>query len=411
MCSPHVVAQDNGSLLNGSFTSSFDLQNAKGFLGKENSLVYGWTNYATLRYESGVNDTLTFYISMNIFALTGFYAEPPSQPLIVGLERLYLKTGNDWLGLEAGLIRIPRGYGYVFSPLDIFNTRNALDTLDPQGRPAGKWGGHATFYPGDMWTIELFGLAPSNPLEKGPWGLKFGTATTFSKDKVSFDFLYSLAFPEIEYGTTPPLPYISNDFTHNAGFALKADIEIGLFAEALYKFDQKTLKEQKYYGEDYKWYNGLEAALGVDYTFTEIDLYTSAEYLFYGPGYADWGESLDSLYGTGWQDIPPAFRFATLAAAKLPLRYLHHDYLFLLGRFTPEQDLSFGVSCLAGLDDLSCVTTSFCEYELFSGLTLQTSFILPIDRHLFDPTVEPGELGSVSTGFFAMARLGLKMKF
>jgi hypothetical protein len=411
ICSPFGIAQGGDSLLSGSFSSSLDLRNAKGYEGDTDSLEYGWMNFAALRYNTDVNDMLSFYISMNIQALAGFYASLSPQSMIVGLERLYLKTGNDWLGLEAGLIRIPRGYGYVFSPLDIFNTRNALDTLDPQGRPEGKWGAHATFYPADMWTVELFGLAPPIPGETGPWGMKLGTATTFSLDKISFDLLYSLSFPEVEYGTTPAPSYLSNDFTHNAGFALKADIELGLFIEALYRFDQKALKELSYYGEDYRWYNGLETALGVDYTFPEIDLYTSAEYLFYGPGYVDWGNGLDSLLGAGWESDSISARWQSLPVPKPLLQHLRHDYLFLLARFTPEQDLSFGASIFSGLDDLSAVTTVFCEYELFAGLTLQTSFLLPVDRHLFDSSIEPGELGSTSTGFFWMARLGLKMKF
>ncbi len=410
-----AFAQEGVALLSGAFDSSLDLRNAKGY-GESDSLEYGWTNYAALRYETDVNDTLTFYISMNILAVSGFYAELSPQALVVGLERLYLKTGNDWLDLTAGLIRIPRGYGYVFSPLDILNPRNAMDTLDPQGRPAGRWGAQATFYAADMWTIEVFGLAPARPLEKGPWGLDLGTATTFSLDNVSFDLLYSLSFPDVEYGTPPVSPdppgyYATNDFTHNAGFAVKADIEIGLFLEALYRFDQKALKEQKYFGNDYSWYNGLEAALGVDYTFQDLDLYTSAEYLFYGPGYADWGKSLDTLFGPDWETYPPAYRWASLLPVKPYVQYVRHDYLFLLARFTPEQDLSFGLSAFVGLDDLSAVTTLFLEYELFSGLTLQASLLIPLDAHLFDSSVEPGELGSESTGFLWMARLGLKMKF
>ncbi|HPO50974.1 MAG TPA: hypothetical protein PLO89_11670, partial [Spirochaetota bacterium] len=170
-------------------------------------------------------------------------------------ERVYFKAGNDYFDIETGLIRLARGYGYMFSPTDLFNPRNPTDA---QARPAGKLAVVATFYPADMWNIELFSIFPDNPISKKGWGFKFGAATKFSVKKLNFEFLYSLFMPEVEYEkknknpiTGEDIDIIDNDFTQIAGFSMKADIEIGLFIDAIYKFEHKSFKSVKYYGKDF----------------------------------------------------------------------------------------------------------------------------------------------------------------
>ena len=61
--------------------------------------------------------------------------------------------GNDFFDINTGLIRIARGYGYIFSPTDFFNPK---DPLNPNARPEGKLSLVTTFYPADMWKIEAF---------------------------------------------------------------------------------------------------------------------------------------------------------------------------------------------------------------------------------------------------------------
>jgi hypothetical protein len=406
----------SSSLINGSFTSIIQLLNERQYPDGGGSFSQGWSNVANLRYKVTANDSLSFSISANLSAVSGFSAQEVGRSIDVELERLYFKAGNDWLDFEAGLIRIARGYGYVFSPMDVFGVRDATNSLDPQARPAGKWGLHATFFPGELWKIELFGLASDDPFEEHIWGSKLGAATTFSLGKVNVDFLSALYLPEIEYESDPSdrslPPYTNNDFTGLAGFAVKADVEIGVYVEAVYRLERRALREGSWYGKDLKGYEGLEAVLGADYTIPGLDLYLLAEYLFYGPGHVDWGRSLDTLYtSAGWENEPPADRLALLDLTKKPLPYARHDYLFLLARYSPRQDQSVGVSCLAGLDDLSALMSLFGEYEVVQGLTLQASLLVPVDRRLFDPSARPGEWGSTSLGFHQMLGLGAKVRF
>jgi hypothetical protein len=415
LCTIPVYGQGKSpTVINGIFSSDLDLRVERTYPDGASDFGYGWQNFTSIRLRSAVNDLLSFYISVNLNAVSGVYTELFSAPFIADLERLYFKAHGDWIDVEAGLIRIARGYGYVFSPLDFLNTRDVLNSLDPTGRPPGKWGIHATIYPQDMWKIELFGLAPDNPTESKGWGSTFGAATNFSLGKINFDILYALLLPEVEYGSIPaPIEYPNDDFTQSAGFALKADIEIGFYVEALYRFEHRMFILDSYFGKVFHGYEGLEAAVGADYTFRGTDIYVLCEYLFYGPGYADWSDpSLDSIYTSGnWDDLTPEARMGMLDPAKKPLAFNRHDYLFLLAKQTPSDDLSYGVSALAGLDDLSALLTAFLEYEIVQGLTIRTSFLLPIDKRMFDSSAEAGEWGSTNLGFHALVRIGAKVKF
>ena len=409
-----LAAQDRNSfLINGNYTSSFDIENRRTYPQGGGAFAQGWFHVLNLRLKSTVSESLSFFVSTNITAPTGFYAEALGPDVQAELERLYFKAGSETFDLEAGLIRVARGYGYVFSPLDFLNPRDAGNSLDPQGRPPGKWGVHASFFPGDLWRVDLFGLAGDDATEDRLWGSRLGAGTTFSVDRFTYDALYALLLPEVEPGASPAPAYLSDDVTQIAAIALKADMEVGLFAEALYRVDHRALKHGDYYGKSLRGYEGLEAAAGVDYTFGWRDLYVLGEYLFYGPGHVDWqSSSLDPLYTTtDWQDSAPLDRLSLLDDAKRPLLFARHDYLFLLARLTLARDLKAGASCLGGLDDLSALFTVFAQYEALQGLTLELRYLQPVDRRLFDSSAAAGEWGSTVLGFHQMVGLAAKVRF
>ena len=413
-CAALLPAQGDPSfLINGSFTSSFDVLNRRTYPEGGGSFAQGWANLANLRFRTAAGKDLSFFASTNITAASGFYALALGAGAQAELERLYFKAGGERADLEAGLIRVARGYGYAFSPLDFLNPRDAANTLDPQARPPGRWGVHATFFPADLWRVELFGLLGDDPTKEKMWGSRFGAATAFSERRFTFDILYALLLPEIEPGSLPVPPepaYFNDDFSQIAGFALKADVGIGLFVEALYRLEHRALKDGSYYGKSLHGYEGLEAAVGADYTFG--DLYLLGEYLFYGPGHVDWGSgSLDPLYIGAWQDLAPPDRLAQLDDTKRPLPFARHDYLFLLARWRLVQDLSLGASCLAGLDDLSVLLTVFAEYEVLQNLTLQLRLLQPLDRRLFDSGAPAGEWGSTVLGFHQLLGLTARVRF
>jgi hypothetical protein len=401
-----ATAQGDPTLLiNGNFTSGFDLLNRRTYPAQAGGFAQGWSNLANLRLRAEAGQGLDFFASTNVMADFGFYAQlPGASGVRAELERLYLKAGGERVDLEAGLLRVARGYGYAFSPLDFLSPRDAANTLDPQARPPGRWGLHASFFPADLWRIELFGLLGDEPTEEELWGSRFGAATTFSVGSFNFDFLYALLPPEIE-------PYLNDGFTQIAGFALKADVEVGLFVEALYRLEQRALTEGSWYGKPLRGWEGLEAALGVDYTLG--DWYLLGEYLFFGPGHVDWAsDSLDPLYtGPGWEDQPPVDRLSWLDPAKRPQLFARHDYLFLLTRWRAGRDWSLGASCLAGLDDLSALFTVFAEYAVRQNLTLQLRFLQPMDRRLFDSGAPAGEWGSTVLGFHQLLGLAARVRF
>jgi hypothetical protein len=403
-CCAVIGAEDRPSfLVNGTYTSSFDVENRRTYPQGDGAFSQGWLNVANLRLRSTVTGSLSLYVSASITAPTGFYAEALGADVDAELERLYLKAGTDSLDVEAGLIRVARGYGTVFSPLDFLNPRNVTDTLDPVGRPPGRWGVHASLFPGDLWRVDAFGLAPEDPAEDELLGSLLGAGTTFSNEGVTCDLLGVILLPEAgPHGAAAP-PYLSKSPGAVLGFAVKADVEVGLFAEAIYRFEREVFAD----GGAYK---GLEAAVGVDYTIG--DLYLLTEYEFFGPGPAGWRSGLDTLYtGSDWEDASPLQRLSLFDPSVRPELFARHDYLFALARLTVAQGLRAGLSCLAGLDDVSGLVTAFAEADVLQGLTVQARFLQPLDRRLLDSGAPAGEWGSTVLGFHQLLGIVARVKF
>ena len=68
-------------------------------------------------------------------------------------------------------------------------------------------------------------------------GVTTGTSTMCTINRFSFEFSYSLFLPEVQYHlnlSDSGLPhYMRNDFMQIVGASMKADLEIGLFIEAV----------------------------------------------------------------------------------------------------------------------------------------------------------------------------------
>lgn len=412
---------------------------------------WGWINKANLRFRADISDYLSFGFAININTLTGSYndfykynyvleansynktlAEPKNiynsyfrlpfyyKSTYIGsieLERLYFKSGNDYFDIEAGLIRIARGYGYTFSPTDLFNPRNPLDpaSIDPSNRPEGKLAVRATFYPMPIWKIESFVIAPNNPLESKGWDLKFGLATNVALNKVNFELLYALFMPEIEYKKDPGLlglPESTNNFfTHIAGISLKADIVIGLYIDMIYRFEQKSFYSHFYYDKPFYGYEGLETAIGFDYTFSGGWIYILCEYMFYGSGMIDWNKkSLDDLYeDKKWESIKPLDR--TYNPEKKMLNFLRHDYVFGMIKAKVNDYLKLGTSYLFGADDQSSILNVFAEVEPFQGFTINIACLYPFDWRLINKDWQAGEFSFTNLGFFQSYKITVKFKF
>ncbi len=447
-----AAAQKSTMTFSGVFETAMDfihsVKYGSGPYGSE--FRWGWINKANLRYRVDINDYMTFGLAVNITTLTGMYndlykyeyiseaasyaqtlADPKNfhtgyfrlpfyyKNTYIGsfdLERLYFKGGNDYFDIQAGLIRIARGYGYAFSPNDLFNPRNPLDptAIDPSSRPEGKLSVMATFYPLPFWKIENFAIAPDNPLQSKGWDFKFGLGTNFSINKFNFEFLYALFMPQIEYREKPAdagLPESTNNFfTHIAGFSMKADVVIGLFTDIIYKFDQKSFFSHDYYGKPFHGYEGLQAEIGFDYTFNGGWVYILFEYMFFGSGMLDWGDrSLDALYDGNWEKTTPVDRVYN--PDKLQLNYLRHDYIFGMIRVTVNDYLKLGTTYLFGADDQSAILNVFAEIDVLQAFTINISCIYPFDWKLVNSKNEAGEFSYLNLGFYQDYRIVLQLRF
>jgi|GEM_PF-3775535 len=459
----HLYTDESHIRFYGVFESITDFQHKREYEGDDyGEFSWGMNNYANLRFKAVINEYITFDMAVNINLLSGnytnlyrlyyknqalsssifYYINPetmeviPSNKLVAStyysipfyykntyigsfdLERLYFKGGNLYFDIQAGLMRFARGYGYIFKPLDFFNPH---DPLNPNARPEGKLSLIATFYPLDMWKIETFVIAPDNPIEQTGWGFKIGAATLFNIDRFNFEFLYTLFLPEIEYEKDPEelnLPkYTNNDFSHIVGFSFKADIEIGLFFEILYRFDHKSFKTKSYYDEEFYLYKGLEASIGIDYTIsipqTHASIYLLMEYQFYGSGMIDWWENdLDDLYtASDWVKMDQNERKNYQNNDKKPLTFLRHDYLYGMIKFTINTYVGVGLSYLFGIDDQSSLLSWFADIEPLQAFTINITATYPLGWEIVNHDWNPGEFGSTNVGYYQDYKISVKMKF
>ncbi|OHD11569.1 MAG: hypothetical protein A2086_09180 [Spirochaetes bacterium GWD1_27_9] len=451
-----IFSKESKIQFNGVLESTINLSHYKNNINHiPGGFNWGWSNQANLRFKTNIGDYLSFGFAININTLSGSLTNPyrlyyiqealsngttvlnPNniygsflsipfyyKSTYVGsfeLERLYFKGGNDYFDIEAGLIRLARGYGFAFSPIDLFNPRDAFR----EGRPEGKLAVVGTFYPMDLWKIQTFVIAPDNPIESRGWGFKFGAATIFSVKKLNFEFLYTLFTPEIDYLKDPKElglpPSTQNDFTHIAGFSMKADVEVGLFVDMIYRFEQRAFRDSKYYGKEFKGYEGLEAAIGVDYTLPGGKVYLLLEYMFYGSGMLDWWDGkLDNLYSDNqlagfkkedWANYSPIGRMGFLDAKKKQLNFLRHNYLFGLIRWKTNDYLNLSANYMFGIDDQSGLLSLSLEVEPFQAFTINLTAMYPFDWYMLNTNWQPGEFGNVNLGFYQNYKVTVKVRF
>jgi hypothetical protein len=365
--------------LSGVLDSTFNYTSG-GRDGSEHS--FGLEEYANLRLRVKTGEKATFFAAINLIALSGNYLENAgllgslntnpyfaSTPFISGynyaaaleLERLYFRINGDYLDSEAGLLRLNFGYGGAFSPSDFLNPKNPLF---PNARPRGVLAGDLSFYPADTLKLMAFAAAPKNPLESSGGGFIPGLSLDQHWDKASLQFLYAYETPSI---TIP-------NGIHRFGLSLKADLELGFVADALY-----TLNQDKSEGIE-----GLSCSSGFDYNFFGGDLYILFEYLY--SGYA----SVSALgYGGAW---------------------INHHYLFGSALYRFNDYCSLSLAALTCLNDASFSPFVTLNYEVFQGLSLNLTGRFCLDSKDFSGD-KAGELGPDNTGARFMFDAGLRLRF
>ncbi|MDR0498047.1 MAG: hypothetical protein LBH42_10565 [Treponema sp.] len=342
--------------------------------GDSQTHSFGIEEFANLRLRVRTGERATIYSAFNLIAYSGNYLENAammesvnqtspfnSTPIIYGqnfaagleLERLYFRINGDHIDTEAGLLRIPFGYSQVWGSSDFLNPRNPIAY---NARPRGVLGANFSFYPVDTLKLMGFVAAPKNPLASDGGGFIPGLSLDKHWDKVSLQTLY--AYETKGFNETPDT--VGTDY-HRFGMSLKADMEVGLVADALY-----TLNPDNADGIE-----GLSLGAGFDYSFLDGDLYVLFEYLFNG------NSSATALgFGGNWSN---------------------HHYLYGNALYRLNDYCSLSFSTIFCFDDLSFTPIAGVTYELFQGFSLNLSVRVPLDQDTLSGG-KPGELGPVPPG-------------
>jgi len=346
--------------------------------------AFGLEEYANIRLRARAGEKATFFAAVNLVALSGTYLESAgllggikanpyfaSTPFVYGenyaaaleLERLYFRVNGDYIDVEAGLLRINLGYGQVWGSSDFLNPRNPLF---PNARPRGVLGVDAAFYPADSLKLTGFFVAPKNPLETEGGGFIPGLALDKHWDRASLQALYAFETPSSKGNSDATGVEDFGMGLHRFGLSLKADLELGFVADALY-----TLNPSSVNGGGFRGIDGLSAGAGFDYSFLDGDLYVLFEYLFNGSSSATAWNAGNNLMG--WMNY-------------------HYLYGMALYRFNDFCSLSFAtVFCF---DDLSFSPIASLDYEVFQGLSLNLTARLALDQKTLGGD-RAGELGPI----------------
>lgn len=339
--------------------------------------------FANLRFTSPVGDAGTFNAAANLFAVAGTERALTTD---AELERLYVAFKTERFDIDAGLMRIPFGYGQAFRPTDILNAANPLY---PNARLSGVLGGIVSWYLGEETRIAAFASDRvaadafdsfditdplADPGSRPLGGLMFETHSP----RYSAQALLAARAPDSS----------SSSPEFRAGVSLKIEALVGIVADALFFTD----------GSGFPAAHGarswVKAAIGADYSFFDGSLYALAQYFYNGAGVLSSSDSLSDLYGTdAWADLPLASRVPAGGFSD----YYRRQYLYARALWKASDYTRVGVSALVSLEDGSFAPMIDFEHDLTRGVTLSAEGRAYLDaRDLAGRW--PGELGSANVG-------------
>jgi len=356
------------------FSGVFDSAVSMGIgAGSSPDFSFGIEEYANIRFNSRLREGAVINGAVNLFAVTGSYAQRIAEIAAFGvmsplpftaytagenyaaaieLERLHFRLRTEYVDFDGGLMRIPFGYGQVFRSSDFLNPVNPLK---PDARSRAVLGASATWYPVDDFKLYGFFAAPRNVFTDSGEGSMFGLSADYHFSAVSLQALYSYETPSED----------SNKGVHRAGFSLKADIEVGLHLDALYTYDHEARTN----------YNGLSLSAGLDYSFFGGDLIILAEYLYNGDKSSTAFDSKKNLMGF------------------YNNHYLYTGFTYMFIDFT-----NMNFTLMTCFDDVSFTSLITVNHDIFQGVTLTVSAQIPLDRDLFSGDGSRGEFGPIRPG-------------
>ncbi|MFQ3620931.1 MAG: hypothetical protein SNJ78_08290 [Spirochaetales bacterium] len=373
-----------------------------GFADNEEVQI-GAEQFANIRLEAPLGTQGKVYVALNLLAASGVFLQqatfsPTSSAvsgsgdreystdvssaasssfyrssLMVGsgygssleLERLYYRlvfSKYDW---EAGLLRIPFGYGLIWRPMDFLNPPNPLT---PDARPRGVLGSRITLYGWEDTDLGFFVVASPDPTRTDGAGSLGGVSFEWHGLTSSLQALYAVQMP------LPGKKYPD----HRWGVSYKWDGPVAFTLEGLYTLDTDALWEGRWYEEEGHPLRGLEATLGVDGSIGKT--IWIIQYFYQGSLKA----ALDTRYGK---------------------HYLGGSLLYRQDDFT-RYSLGYTVS----LSDGSFVPLLSVEQEPFQGMTLILTFRLFLDAHALG-IGSRGELGPLQMGSRGDLSLKVRIRF
>lgn len=347
-----------------SFSGVFDSTLSGGGGGAEKP-AFTLEEYLNLRLQAKIGESAVFYSAFNVIARAGAGAAAQSGGFIQGdnfsssieLERLYLHFSTERMGLDLGLFRQGFGYGAVWTPMDFLNPRNPLI---PDARPRAILGAAFSVFPGETGKILGFAAAPKNPANADWGGALTGICAEKHGERLSVQALYSWE--------TPDAAAQRPDGRHRAGLSLKADVEAGLFVDALYLLNPRDMHGVQ----------GLSASCGADYSFAPRtpraffqSLVVAASYLYSGGSSETAAESGGVYRGR---------------------HYLYPSALYNLTNYT-----SLSAAALIALDDGSFAPVLGFQQSLAQGLDLSVSAqIYPLEGGEFGRESMAGNAAALS---------------
>lgn len=359
--------------------------NAAAGAGASPVFGYGMEQYANLRLKADAGDSASVYAAVNLIAASGanaaalagagLYTAGDNYAAALELERLYVSLRGERTDADFGLMRLAFGYGQAFRPSDFLNPPNPLVA---DARPRGSLGAVVKAYTPADGKLSAFVVAGEDPLEMDGSGMLIGASADAHFSRASVQGLYAYRTPDGE----------SSLGVHRAGLSVKLEATVGIALDATY-----ALVHADGVGLD-----GLEAAVGVDYSFMDGKLYALAQYLYNGPGMLDPGEDLTRLD-------------AAIAAGADVGVYNRRNYALVQAQYGFSDYTRAGLSCLAGLDDLSFSPALSIEHEPFQGMTLTVIARAALDERTLTGSGERGELGPEHTGAYATLSATAKLRF
>jgi len=356
--------------------------NAAAGAGSSPVFGYGVEQYANLRLKADAGDSASVYAAVNLIAASGanaaalagagLYTAGDNYAAALELERLYVSLRGERTDADFGLMRLAFGYGQAFRPSDFLNPPNPLVA---DARPRGSLGAVVKAYTPAGGKLAAFVVAGADPLAIDGSGILLGASADAHFSRASVQGLYAYRTPDGE----------SSLGVHRAGLSVKLEATVGIALDATY-----ALLPADGVGLD-----GLEAAVGVDYSFMDGKLYALAQYLYNGPGMLDPDEDLTRLYAAG-ADIGV---------------YNRRNYALVQAQYSFSDYTRAGLSCLAGLDDLSFSPALSVEHEPFQGMTVTVIARAALDERTLTGSGERGELGPERAGAYASVSATAKLRF